>query len=57
MSFGVLRIMAPKVRRDAFAADRVEDTGIRRISTERDGGDLEYTDTEAFGDDAIIRRS
>ena len=49
--------MAPKVRRDALAADAVEDTGIRRISTERDGGDLEYTDTEAFGDDAIIRRS
>ena len=45
--------VAPKVRRDALARDAEEDVGIRRLSTEHDGGDFDYADDGAFGEDTI----
>ena len=42
--------VAPKVRRDALARDAEEDAGIRRESTEHDGGDFECADDGCFDD-------
>ena len=44
--------VAPKVRRDALARDAEEDAGIRRASTEHDGGDFEDAD-EAYEEEVL----